>query len=226
MGIYTSLMLLPFFSLLTGLGTISIIDISKRIRRVKNQKIYKKFVVLTVIVLLILSILFSIFMINLWRRPIAPADDTLWMSEENYDTALFFKEFGNDSNYISNDGIIEGRINAIIKDDLYLKLNLSRVRIERGNLLDLYYSDTLYIISSTDNAQNENIHSLSFENDYQRLIIILSQQNIEYAIEKNNIPKGSVRIGRQYYSSAFFESVFDEKYKIYDNGDISVLNVN
>ncbi|MCK5561646.1 MAG: hypothetical protein KAJ51_13670 [Thermoplasmata archaeon] len=208
-----------------GLG-LYIFDRIKTTRKPKYKKIFKMLAVLIIISSLIISSVFTIFMINLWRRPIAPADDTAWMSEETYDTGMYLNEFGNNSNFVLNDWIIWGRIIAISKKSIYLRLNLSRVSIQRGSFLDLYYSDTLYVITSKEYGSDINIHSLNFEKDAQRITIALTQNDIKFALEKNNIPKGQFMAGGGVLrSSAFYSSMFGERYKIYDNGDISVWNI-
>ena len=226
LGIYTSLVLLPFICVIIGFGVIYIFDRIKTTRKPKYKKIFKMLAVLIIISSLIISSVFTIFMINLWRRPIAPADDTAWMSEETYDTGMYLNEFGNNSNFVLNDWIIWGRIIAISKKSIYLRLNLSRVSIQRGSFLDLYYSDTLYVITSKEYGSDINIHSLNFEKDAQRITIALTQNDIKFALEKNNIPKGQFMAGGGVLrSSAFYSSMFGERYKIYDNGDISVWNI-
>jgi hypothetical protein len=54
----------------------------------------------------------------------------------------------------------------------------------------------------------------------------LTQNDIKFAIEKNNIPKGQFMAGGgKLRASNFFSSAFVERYKIYDNGDISIWNI-
>lgn len=226
LGVYTSLVLLPFICLIIGFGVIYLFERLKNARKLKFRKFFKKLAVVIIISSLIIASVFAIFMINLWRRPIAPADDTVWMSEETYDTGMYLNEFGNNSNFVLNDWIIWGRIIAVSKKSIYLRLNLSRVSIQRGSFLDLYYSDTLYVITSKEYSTTENIHGLSFEKDTQRIALTLTQSDIKFAIEKNNIPKGLFMAGGgALRSSVFFSSMFVERYKIYDNGDISIWNL-
>jgi hypothetical protein len=147
------------------------------------------------------------------------------MAEESYDTALYLHEFGNNSNYISNDGIISGRIDAFLKDDLYMRLNLSRVSIERGSFLDLYYYDTLYIITSGEIRATGTIYSMSFDTDYQKLSLYLVQNNIDFALEKNNI-KGNLLRGKSgLRPSQLFASLDEKRYKVYDNGEITLYHM-
>jgi hypothetical protein len=226
LGVYTSLILLPFICLISGFGVIYILDWSSNIKKIKIRNILNKALPVTIIIFLILSIAFTMFMTQLWRRPIAPADDTRWMSEETYDTAMYLNEFSNDSNYILNDWVLGGRLYASSDKRLYMKLNLSRVTIERGSVLDLYYSDTLYIITSHEYSSNTNIHGLNFGEDTQRLKILMSQNDIKFAVEKNNIPEGQyMSYGGNLRHSAFYESMFQERYKVYDNGYVSLWNV-
>ncbi|MFX0140803.1 MAG: hypothetical protein ACFFDN_44605 [Candidatus Hodarchaeota archaeon] len=226
LGVYTSLVILPFICLIIGFGVIFFVARVKNASKLKSRRTLNKIIAITLIFFLIFSILFAIFMLNLWRRPIEPAKDTKWMSEETYDTGMYLNEFSNGSNYLFNNNIIKGRIIAITKEDLYLRLNLSRVTIERGSVLDLYYSDTLYIITSEEYGKSENIHSMTFEKDLQRITIYLTQNNIKFSVEKSTVSEGQYVVGGQGLRiSNFFLSTYQERYKIYDNGGMSIWNL-
>jgi hypothetical protein len=226
MGIYISLILLPFICLLIGFGIVYLISTVKNIRSLKFRKTLTKIAALSVIIILFISILFSIFMINHWRRPTEPLDTTDWLPEEDYDMALYLNEFGNKSNYLYNTLGSGGRIEAFIDKPKYLRLNLSRVSLERGSFLDLYLYDTLYMVTSSDDYNVINIHSLNFETDYQKITIFLTQNEIKLVIVENQLEGQIVVGGGTIRPSNFLQSMYSNRYKIYDNGDLSLWSLN
>lgn len=222
MGVYISLILLPFVSLVIGFGVIYMVNGVKNIHRRKLAMVLSKITAISIIVILFISILFSIFMINHWRRPKEPVDTTDWLPEEDYDMALYINVFGNKSNYILNSWGSGGRIEAFITKSKYLRLNLSRVSLERGSFLDLYLYDTLYMVTSNEDSDIMNIHSLSFESDSQKISIFLTQNEIKFAIQKNKIMGQIIVGGGTLRPSNFIISMYSNRYKVYDNGDLSL----
>lgn len=207
LGMYLPLFLLPFFSVLIGLGLCKII----------NTRKIKKHIVPTIVCCLLLSLSFSGFMINNWNT-LSDSDTgtTNILRDETYSAAVFLKEYGTGS-FISNDKIIGYRISACSGVPIF----------SGGDTLSFVYGftdnveiigltkftlnmDSLYVVNNT--VQNDHNILLTLDCDNATAKEILSKYNIHYYIENNNMQP----------QNQFFKSIHEKKYKIYDDGVESI----
>lgn len=207
LGVYLSLFLLPFFSVLMATGLI------KTINRIK------KYAFPAIVGCLLISLSFSGFMINHWRSSeIGSTNETWLMKDETYSAAVFLKEYSHGA-FISDDGIIGFRISA----------SSSGVPLFSGGYAwPLAYGFTEevdiigfspvtparfdYIYETNDTVGRDTYRLLGVDCDNTTAKEILSKYNICYYVENNHMHSEDI----------FFKSVREKRYKIYDDGVESI----
>jgi len=209
LGVYLSLFLLPFFSILISIGLRKVITISW----------VKKYAFPAIIGCLLISLSFSGFMINHWRSSeIGSTNETWLMKDETYSASLFLKEYGYGA-FISDDGIIGFRISA----------SSSGVPLFSGSyawpfaygfteeadiigFLPIIPTSFDYIYEINDTVGRDLYRLLGVDCDNTTAKEILSKYTICYYVENNHVHSQDI----------FFKSVREKRYKIYDDGVESI----
>jgi hypothetical protein len=216
LGLYLSLFLLPILIILSCIGILWFFYVLKKIKWLAHSRFRTSLSTLFIIGLIIVSVYFSFFMIKHWSKPNSVTNELPWIEEEIIDTAFYYNEYGENINFISNSGFLERKIVAWQAEPRSYKLDLSRTSIEKGNLMDLITQDTLYIKSEGDEDVEFFIPGPPV--DDKRTKDYLNRNNIHIVIEEKSISGRTILYS---YSglkeSAFLQTMYDERYKIYEN---------
>ena len=234
LGLYVSLFILPFASVLIAIGlqeSIGVIEHSVRTNKLKdktmknNENAKTKAIVFSIITIsLILSTCFSIYMINRHMYlPIGETGDTTWMNDETYNTGLFMKKCGEDKPFLSNDVLIAGRIRAVsgvpyfsggiyglisgfIRDD---ELEIRPIRLSEINPM---YRRRVYYLVNRPSIDQDAGRVYAYDCDDSRSKQITSKYGIEYVVMNKHILEKRVGTG-----SKFMMSIYKKERKVYDN---------
>ena len=99
---YTPEFILPFFSILVGLGLVDTYDFLKQ----RREKVLKKVAVLLLVICIVSSTVFSVFMLDHWRMY------TGGMSDKTYATASFLSSDKVNGTSVANSGVLSAQISA------------------------------------------------------------------------------------------------------------------
>ena len=151
-----------------------------------------------------------------WLKPYPSTQESKWLKDETIDTAFYLDDNKNDYKFLSNSQLILARIVAFQKDPIDYEIDLQTISIEKGGLLDLIKSDTLYVKQGTEGEGILNIPSKKI--DDKSTINYLSKNSIKFIIEKKSVSGKLI----QYFHTAVHESNFLDSmhkncYKIYEN---------
>ena len=80
-----------------------------------------------------------------WFKPYSNTQESKFLEDETIDTAFYIDDYKNDHKYFSNSPLSISRANALQKAPSNYEIDLKTVSIEKGGLLDLIRSDTLYV---------------------------------------------------------------------------------
>lgn len=122
LGLYVSLFLLPFVSILIAFCMCKLLEISKiRMKNwnMINNKLYnssallKKFYIISIIICMLTSIGFSCYMIqrHMYEAPAGNTNDNMWMTDDIISVGMFLKDNCN-TTFLSNNGLMASRIYA------------------------------------------------------------------------------------------------------------------
>jgi hypothetical protein len=247
LGLYVSLFILPFASVLIAIGlleSIRIIFIKHSVRTdklkdkavtipIKNKGNANAIVFSLIIICSILSMCFSIYMINRHMHlPIGETGDTKWMNDGTYNTGLFMKKCGEDKPFLSNDRLIAGRIRAV-----------SGVPSFRGGIYGLISgfipddelvtrpqklseispnTDYFYLLVNRPSIDQDVRMVYRYDCDDNRFKQITSKYDIEYVVMNNHIIGKKTGWAYKTYPSKYMMSIYKEKDKTYDNNLESV----
>ncbi|UCH88890.1 MAG: hypothetical protein JSV49_11745 [Thermoplasmata archaeon] len=225
MGIYVSLIFLPFYSIIIGYAMVRIIKILRR-----NKHILRVFV----IIFILTSVNFTIFMNHHWNQSITSQQ----ASEHTYSASIYLnKHFDNTT--LSNDGLFAARISAFsempclplggphaawyppdllvydfadVEDYTFSRLSFDAVILTQ--------SDYLYTTNFGINA-NKDWNSLmrsetNDKNNYPLYDRYEIEQVIEYLPHEHKYYYWSER------KSDFMRSLDDNNYILYDNGEARI----
>ena len=221
MGTYVSLLFLPFFSLVIGLGIYNLYKILKR-----NRVIVSIFFILLITV----TIYFAVFMNLHWDRSITSQP----ISEHSYSTAVYISE-NFEGTSITNDGLFSARIGAIsgipalplggayaayYPPDLLVHdfANVDDYTFKRISFdaVILTQSDNLFTTAFGINANEDWNTIMRKEVNDRELVQRISRYNATQVVEIRAYEDRYL-----YWSlrpSLFLESLDENKYVIYDNG--------
>ena len=207
LGTYVPIVLLPFFSVLIGIGLCKILNITQM----------RKYGIPIIMCCLLISLSFSGFMINHWENiPLGKTNLTPLMEDETYSAAIFLKDYGHGT-FVSSDSIISYRISAYSETPLFPGHSawpLAYSFIDNPEIVSMteftLNLDYLYVANNT--VQKDYNVSLTFDCDNTTAKELLSKYNIHYYIENNNMQP----------QDQFFKSVREKRYKIYDDGVESI----
>jgi asparagine N-glycosylation enzyme membrane subunit Stt3 len=244
LGLYVSLFILPFASVLIAIGLLESIRIVERsvttnklkdkavtitIKNNYNRNAKTKAIVFSIITIsLIFSTCFSIYMINRHMRlPIGETGDTTWMNDGTYNTGLFLKKGGENKPFLSNDGIIAGRIHAVsgvpsFSGGIYGLINgfINKEELETRSIKLAEISpntDYFYLLVTRPNIDQDVWRVYAYDCDDSRSKQIAYKYDINYVVMNNNILEK--KVGTE---SKFMTSIYKKETKVYDNKEESV----
>ena len=99
---YTPEFILPFFSILVGLGLVDTYDFLKQ----RREKVLKRVTVLLLVICIVSSTVFSVFMLDHWQMY------TGGMSDKTYATASFLSSDKANGTSVANSGVLSAQISA------------------------------------------------------------------------------------------------------------------
>ncbi len=222
MRTYSSYFFLVFFSLLAGFTFFKIFKFFKR----------KKVIALAIlIVALIASVGFFGYMFDHWKV------SKQSMSEATYDISIYTK-YQTNNTFITNDGLIAARVGAISGRPC---LPIGGATLQSNGPEQLIYnyleeedfqiipiplqkisvgSNALYRAKGASDVELDwtTFHGSHCNQVPANLVI---KYNLQYLLSLNNYEGGYWAYGRVYHSR-FVSSIFAERYKIYDNGVLSL----
>lgn len=222
MRTYYSYFFLVFFSLLTGLCFFYIF------KRVKKRKVIALAVLIAA---LIGSLGFYNYMFDHWGVMNGV------MPETTYDSAIYVK-YKTDNTFIANDGLMAARVGAVsgksclpiggatlirngpeqlvydyLHEDDYQIIPIPIEKITVG-------SDALYNAKGAGNVENDWAVLLGTSADMVSGNIIIKYR-LQYSLSDKKWGDGYWAFGTNYHSR-FLASIREDRYKIYDNGDIEL----
>jgi hypothetical protein len=153
-------------------------------------------------------------MIKSWSKTISISDESKWINDETIDTSFYFEMYNEDSIFLTNSELLKRRIDAWRKDPISYKIDLKKVNLEKGGLIDLITQETLYVKKGNTETGDFNIPGQ--ECSEVGAINYLDRHNINIIIEKNSM-SGNIIGVEKIYKSKFLESMHEKRYKIYDN---------
>jgi len=247
LGLYVSLFILPFASVLIAIGLLESIRIVERsVRTTKlndtaetiaiknNEKAKTKAIVFSIITIsLILSTGFSIYMVNRHMHlPIGDTGDTTWMNDGTYNTGLFLKKEGGDKTFLSNDILITRRIRAVsgvssFRGGIYGLISgfIRDAELETRpiKLADICSNlDYFYLLVTQPNIDQDIRRIYNYDCDDSRSKQIAYKYNINYVVMNNNLI--GKRTGWEYKTlpSKYMMSIYKTETRVYDNNLESV----
>lgn len=228
MGVYVSLIFLPFFSIVIGLGIVTLF------RLVRHHK--QLFITLFVTFILI-SLGYTVFMSNHWNRQITNQP----ISEQTY-VASIYVHIHCENTSIGNNGLISNRISAIsnypalplggahaawyppelliygfadVEDYTFKRLNF--------DVVILTQSDYLYTTEYGVNAKDDWHIMMRTPVDDPKIDQLNTRYNIEQVVEY--LPQEKLYFFWTLRDSKFLETVDGKKYVIYDNGELRIWHL-
>jgi hypothetical protein len=243
LGLYVSLFILPFASVLITMGLLESIRIVERSvttgklrdKAIKNNENAKtKVIGFSIIAIsLIVSTCFSMYMVNRHMHlPVGETGDTRWMNDGTYNTGLFLKNEGEDKLFLSNDVLIAGRIRAVsgvssFSGDIYGLISgfIRDAELETRpiKLADIRASmDYIYYLVSRPNIDQEVRRIYNYDCDDSRSKQITSKYGIEYVVMNNHIIGKKTGWWYKTYPSKYMMSIYKNETRVYDNNLESV----
>ena len=248
LGLYVSLFILPFASVLIAIGlheSIIIVEHSVRTNKLKdkavtitiknNRNTKTKRVVFSIITIsLIFSTCFSIYMVNRHMHlPIGETGDKSWMNDGTYNTGLFLKKGGEDKPFLSNDDLIAGRIRAVSGVPFFSggiyglisgfvrddELETRSIKLSEFNPVT---TDYFYLLVNRPGIDKDVRRIYDYDCDDRRSKQITSKYGIEYIVMNNNLIGKKTGWELKTYPSKFMISVYKKEPKVYDNNLESV----
>jgi hypothetical protein len=243
LGLYVSLFILPFASVLIAIGlqeSIGVIEHSVRTNKLKDKTITNngntktKAIVFSIITIsLILSTCFSIYMINRHMHlPLGETGDTTWMNDGTYNTGLFMKKCGADKPFLSNDGLIAGRICAVsdvpyFSGGIYGLINgfINKEELETRPIKLAEISpntDYFYLLVIRPNIDRDVWRVYAYDCDDRRSKRITYKYGIVYVVMNNRITGKKTGCEYKTYPSKYMMSIYKKETRVYDNNLESV----
>jgi hypothetical protein len=222
MRTYSSFFFLIFFSLLSGIFFFYLFNYLKK----------RKYIVFVIfVVAAFASVAFYSYMFDHWNV------DKGSMTEQEYDAGIYVR-YQTDNAFISNDGLISARCGAVsekaclpiggatliangpqqliygfLHEDDFQIVPIPLTQISVG-------SNALYQAKGSGNAEADwGSFQGTAVNDIQKNEQI--KYNLEYSLDRKLLENGYWAYGRIYYSR-LLTSMFEQRYRIYDNGDITL----
>ena len=247
LGLYVSLFILPFASVLIAIGLLESIRIVERsvsstklkdkaeaIPIKNNENAKTKAIVFSIITIsLIFSTCFSIYMVNRHMHlPIGETGDTTWMNDGTYNTGLFLKKEGVDKPFLSNDVLITRRIRAVsgvssFSGGIYGLISgfICDAELETRpiKLADISSDmDYFFLLVTRPNIDQDVRRIYDYDCDDSRSKQIAYKYDINYVVMNNNLI--GKRTGWEYktYPSKYMMSIYKKEVRGYDNNLESV----
>jgi hypothetical protein len=239
LGLYVSLFILPFASVLIAIGlleSIRIVERSVTTNKLKDKAVTNngntktKVIVFSLITIsLIFSTCFSIYMINRHMRlPIGETGDTTWMNDGTYNTGLFLKKGGENKPFLSNDGIIAGRIHAVsgvpsFSGGIYGLINgfinkeELETRFKRLSEIKPMSKRQFYLLVTRPNIDRDVWRVYAYDCDDSRSKQITYKYDINYVVMNNNIIGKKTGWKYKTYPSKYMMSIYKKETRVYDN---------
>jgi hypothetical protein len=222
MGIYVSLIFLPFFSIIIGYGIVKLMKILKR-----NSHIFALFFILFILI----SSGFTIFMNTHWNRSITSQP----MTEQAYSTGIYMN-INTEGTSVCNNGLTGTRLASISEKPclplggahaawyppdllIYDFANIEDYTFTRISFdaVILTQSDYLYTTDFGVNANFDWTSMMIEEVNSKKNVQLFNRYGIEQAVEY--IPEEKTFFYWSHRDSAFFISLYTNKYVLYDNGE-------
>lgn len=224
LGLYLTLFLLPIFVLLIVIGIMWSLNYIKRIRCKIISKNRNIVTFLFIFIILVISMFFSSFMIGHWSKPNSISNESPWIEDDTINTAFYFNNYDNDMNYITNSGFLNRKIMAWRNDPISYHIDLSKVPIKKGSIMDLITHDTLYI--KQEDSDETFLYIPGRDCDNKHSMDYLIQNKVKFIIEEESVSgkivlKGSLGLR----NSTFLETVHEKRYKLYENNLESIWSV-
>lgn len=217
MGSYISLILLPFFCIIVGVGAFKVAQLLKNAKNV---------LIPVAIVCLLLSLFFSNFMINNWR---SQKGESIYLSEQTINTGNFLREYDDGLFFISNNWGSCYKIWTVSDCPplswadlrlIYGLVNESQLKTEMLTFSEIIGSRGMLYkpVGQSDRLTDKRAWVTVMDNDCRdpRVTHILSEYKIYYAIEENEV-RGKHIGYYTIYESPFYKSVHGGKYIVYMN---------
>jgi hypothetical protein len=247
LGLYVSLFILPFASVLIAIGlreSIRIVERSVRTTKLKdkaeaiaiknNEKAKTKAIVFSIITIsLIHSTCFSIYMVNRHMHlPLGETGDTTWMNDGTYNTGLFLKKEGEDKPFLANDVLIAGKIRAVsgvssFSGGIYGLIsgfiNKEELETRPIKLADISSNmDYFYLLVTRPNIDRDVRRIYNYDCDDSSSKQITYKYDINYVVMNNNLI--GKRTGWKYKTlpSKYMMSIYKNETRVYDNNLESV----
>lgn len=217
-GPYALYLFLPFMCILIGIGTRHLIDSWKSIRKWKNA--LRKLALPIVVAFLLISIGFSNFMVRHWVN-MPGFYTTTWMTDKEYDTGLFAKEYLNENDTImTNEYFIGIRTSAVSGTPYFTSIepqvlvygwvDKEQLKLRPSFISNLFKWERLYEYTAVEERVKNDYWQLQ-NGDIDSTLYTRTRYGINYAIENHKI-----------VDVKFVQSMHETRYKIYDNGEHSV----
>jgi hypothetical protein len=239
LGLYVSLFILPFTSVLIAIGLqemIGVIEHSVRTNKLKDKTIKNrgnaktKAIVFSLITIsLIFSMCFSIYMVNRHMHlPISETGDKRWMNDGTYNTGLFLKRGGEDKPFLSNDDLIAEKIRAAsgvpsFSSDIYGLIN-GFIRDDELETRPIKLSEIkpmskrqFYLLVDRPSIDQDIRRIYDYDCDDRRSKQIASKYDIEYVVMNNNLIGKKTGWEYKTYPSKFMMSIYKKEVRVYDN---------
>lgn len=243
LGLYVSLFILPFASVLIAIGlleSIRIVERSVSTTKLKDKSVTnngntktKKVVFSIITISLIFSMCFSIYMVNRHMHlPIGETGDTKWMNDETYNTGLFMKKCGEDKPFLSNDDLIAGRICAVsgvpyFSGGIYGLINgfINKEELETRpiKLAEISPNTNYFYLLVTRPSIDKDVRRIyDYDCDDSRSKQIAYKYDINYVVMNNNILGKKTGWKYKTYPSKYMMSIYKKEVRVYDNNLESV----
>jgi hypothetical protein len=228
MGVYVSLIFLPFFSIIIAYGVLKLLSLLKL-----NKAFFKTFLV----TFLVVSIGYTVFMNDHWNQNITNRS----ISEHTYSTSLYI-HYHFDDTTVTNHGLMSNRLNAIssvpslplggahaawyppdllvhefsdVEDYTFSRLSFDVVVLTQSD----YLYTTEYGVNAKDDWFVTMQTSVSDPKIYKMNTRYNLGQAVEYLPQEKQFYFWSIR------DSTFLKSLDAQKYVLYDNGEMRIWHL-
>lgn len=233
LGLYVSMFLLPFVSLLIALCICRLLGQS--VEHLYDQKnkhscntllFTQKAPAIIMLICLLTSICFSYYIINRHMYlPVGDTGDKDWMTSEPF-IGMFLKERG-ETTFLSNDGLIFSRIYAStdippLQGGIFALVN-SWMKKEDLNITAVsissirFNSDALFSINNFIEIDKDSSDIFNLLYQSSRANQILNKYNVNYLVTNKKIFDGIFEGGSHSSPSRFMKSFTGVGSRIYDN---------
>ncbi|MHA2182888.1 MAG: hypothetical protein ACXAAH_15830 [Promethearchaeota archaeon] len=215
LGLYTSLVLLPIFIIIVSIGVLWGLNFINKFKGRSFSTNKSLISVLIILFLLIISTYFSYFMNQHWLKPDENTEESKWITDETIDSAFFIDEYNNNSEFLSNSGLLKTRISAWQSKPVDYRIDLESTKLQKGGILDLIRSDTLYVKKG---GETKILYIPTKNCTDQTSINYLKKENIRLIHERKSFSGKTILYGHSGLTdSLFLQNLPEKRYRIYEN---------